>query len=122
MSRTSVMSNTLTENHGFRALIPQTLLCYPSSKLSPKDGFSLAGFSSKLSLGPQRGLALTTIDSKDLPKRATSMKSKRLSIRELLKPHFAKLTLGLLAVIGEGVANLLCDGFITSSGPTSSRC
>jgi ATP-binding cassette subfamily B protein len=107
MSRTSVMSNTLTENHGFRALIPQTLLCYPSSKLSPKDGFSLAGFSSKLSLGPQRGLALTTIDSKDLPKRATSMKSKRLSIRELLKPHFAKLTLGLLAVIGEGVANLL---------------
>jgi ATP-binding cassette subfamily B protein len=33
--------------------------------------------------------------------------SKRLSIRELLKPHLGQLFLGLLAVIGEGIANLL---------------
>jgi membrane protein implicated in regulation of membrane protease activity len=34
-------------------------------------------------------------------------KSKRVSIRELLKPHLGALSLGLLGVIGEGVANLL---------------
>jgi subfamily B ATP-binding cassette protein MsbA len=40
-----------------------------------------------------------------LPKRPKA--SKRLSIRELLKPHLGQLSLGLLAVIGEGIANLL---------------
>ena len=34
-------------------------------------------------------------------------KSTRVSIRELLKPHLGALSLGLLGVIGEGVANLL---------------
>ena len=33
--------------------------------------------------------------------------SKKVSIRELLKPHLGSLSLGLLGVIGEGVANLL---------------
>jgi len=37
-----------------------------------------------------------------LPKR-----SKRISIRELLKPHTAALSLGFLAVVGESAANLL---------------
>jgi len=32
---------------------------------------------------------------------------KKLTIRELLKPHVAALTLGFIAVIGEGIANLL---------------
>jgi ATP-binding cassette subfamily B protein len=32
---------------------------------------------------------------------------KKLTIRELLKPHVAALTLGFIAVVGEGVANLL---------------
>src|SRR5438128_3785597 len=36
-----------------------------------------------------------------------SRRSKRLAIRELLKPHTASLLLGLLAVAGEGAANLL---------------
>jgi subfamily B ATP-binding cassette protein MsbA len=39
------------------------------------------------------------------PERARP--SKRLSIRELLKPHWGALSLGLFGVIGEGVANLL---------------
>ena len=34
-------------------------------------------------------------------------KPKRLTIRELLQPHVPALSLGLLAVIGEGAANLL---------------
>jgi subfamily B ATP-binding cassette protein MsbA len=34
-------------------------------------------------------------------------RSKKVSIRELLKPHLGALSLGLLGVIGEGVANLL---------------
>jgi ATP-binding cassette subfamily B protein len=34
-------------------------------------------------------------------------KQKRITIRELLKPHLAALCLGLLAVAGEGAANLL---------------
>src|SRR5438309_8330294 len=34
-------------------------------------------------------------------------KRKRLSIRELLKPHVAALAFGLIAVIGEGAANVL---------------
>ncbi len=36
-----------------------------------------------------------------------SRRSKRLAIRELLKPHIPSLLLGLLAVAGEGAANLL---------------
>ena len=32
---------------------------------------------------------------------------KRLSIRELLRPHVTALTVGFVAVVGEGVANLL---------------
>ena len=32
---------------------------------------------------------------------------KKLTIRELLKPHVTALTIGFLAVVGEGVANLL---------------
>src|SRR6266702_7155523 len=36
-----------------------------------------------------------------------SRRSKRLAIRELLKPHAGSLLLGLLAVAGEGAANLL---------------
>ena len=31
----------------------------------------------------------------------------KLTIRELLKPHMAALTLGFVAVTGEGIANLL---------------
>src|SRR5207247_8831375 len=38
---------------------------------------------------------------------AHSKLSKHLTIRELLKPHTASLLLGLLAVAGEGAANLL---------------
>jgi ATP-binding cassette, subfamily B, bacterial len=38
---------------------------------------------------------------------ASSRLPKRLTIRELLKPHTASLLLGLLAVAGEGAANLL---------------
>ena len=34
-------------------------------------------------------------------------KRKRLTIRELLKPHVAALAFGLIAVIGEGAANVL---------------
>src|SRR6266480_2003659 len=44
----------------------------------------------------------TTIGS-----RIPSWPSKRLAIRELLKPHLPSLLLGLLAVAGEGAANLL---------------
>jgi ATP-binding cassette, subfamily B, bacterial len=41
-------------------------------------------------------------------KRATSREGgKRLRISELLKPHFGALAIGLLAVAGEGAANLL---------------
>src|SRR5438445_2998882 len=36
-----------------------------------------------------------------------SRRSKRLAIRELLKPHIPSLLVGLLAVAGEGAANLL---------------
>src|SRR5438132_13592930 len=36
-----------------------------------------------------------------------SRRSKRLAIRELLKPHIPSLAIGLLAVAGEGAANLL---------------
>jgi subfamily B ATP-binding cassette protein MsbA len=32
---------------------------------------------------------------------------KSLSIRELLRPHVTALTVGFVAVVGEGVANLL---------------
>ena len=32
---------------------------------------------------------------------------KKLTIRELLKPHVTALTIGFIAVVGEGVANLL---------------
>jgi subfamily B ATP-binding cassette protein MsbA len=39
--------------------------------------------------------------------RNRPLSPKRLSIRELLKPHTGALIFGLLAVIGEGVANLL---------------
>jgi len=35
-----------------------------------------------------------------------SKRSKRLAIRELLKPHVPSLLLGLLAVAGEGAANI----------------
>ena len=38
---------------------------------------------------------------------ATARPRKRLSIRQLLKPHAASLSLGFLAVLGEAVANLL---------------
>lgn len=38
---------------------------------------------------------------------ATAHPRKRLSIRKLLKPHAASLSLGFLAVLGEAVANLL---------------
>src|SRR5256885_10804480 len=44
----------------------------------------------------------TTMETK-VPSRP----SKRLAIRELLKPHIPSLFLGLLAVAGEGAANLL---------------
>jgi subfamily B ATP-binding cassette protein MsbA len=50
-------------------------------------------------------MSLKSIESKELPTRPKT--SRRLSIRELLKPHFGQLFLGLLAVIGEGIANLL---------------
>jgi ATP-binding cassette subfamily B protein len=50
-------------------------------------------------------MSLKSIESKELPTRPKN--SRRLSIRELLKPHFGQLFLGLLAVIGEGIANLL---------------
>jgi len=48
-------------------------------------------------------------ESKALPenKPAGKKASKKVSIRELLKPHLGSLSLGLLGVIGEGVANLL---------------
>ena len=39
--------------------------------------------------------------------QALGSKPKRLTIRELLQPHVPALSLGLLAVIGEGAANLL---------------
>jgi subfamily B ATP-binding cassette protein MsbA len=39
--------------------------------------------------------------------RNRPLSPKRLSIRELLKPHTGALIFGLLAVIGEGIANLL---------------
>jgi ABC-type multidrug transport system, ATPase and permease components len=51
------------------------------------------------------GCRLKSVESKELPIRPKT--SRRLSIRELLKPHFGQLFLGLLAVIGEGIANLL---------------
>src|SRR5438045_5690613 len=44
----------------------------------------------------------TTMETK-----APSRRSKRLAIRELLKPHIPSLLLGLFAVAGEGAANLL---------------
>src|SRR5579862_7120914 len=50
-------------------------------------------------------MTLKSVEEKELPKR--SKIDKRLSIRELLKPHVGQLFLGLLAVIGEGIANLL---------------
>jgi ATP-binding cassette subfamily B protein len=50
-------------------------------------------------------MSLKSIEAKELPTRPKA--SRRLSIRELLKPHFGRLFLGLLAVIGEGIANLL---------------
>ena len=39
--------------------------------------------------------------------QALGSKPIRLTIRELLQPHVPALSLGLLAVIGEGAANLL---------------
>jgi ATP-binding cassette, subfamily B, bacterial len=39
--------------------------------------------------------------------RAVGSKPKRLSIRQLLSPHVGALSLGLIAVVGEGAANLL---------------
>ena len=39
--------------------------------------------------------------------RAVGSKLKRLSIRQLLSPHVGALSLGLIAVMGEGAANLL---------------
>src|SRR5712672_4197611 len=47
--------------------------------------------------------------SKALPENRPAGKKarKKVSIRELLKPHLGSLSLGLLGVIGEGVANLL---------------
>src|ERR1700675_2872805 len=42
-------------------------------------------------------------------KRSPSRK-KRLSIRDLLKPHTGSLAIGLLAVAGEAAANLLVPG------------
>jgi len=39
--------------------------------------------------------------------RAVGSKPKRLSIRQLLSPHVGALSLGLIAVMGEGAANLL---------------
>src|SRR6478672_12527398 len=38
---------------------------------------------------------------------AAPKKRKRLTIRALLRPHAAALTLGFLAVLGEAIANLL---------------
>jgi ATP-binding cassette, subfamily B, bacterial len=46
-------------------------------------------------------------NAQSLPDRNNSLPSKRLSIRNLLKPHWATLTFGLLAVAGEAAANLL---------------
>lgn len=47
-------------------------------------------------------------DSPALPRPSLpSRKRGRLSLRELLKPHVGTLVLGFLAVIGEGLANLL---------------
>src|SRR5215813_3671032 len=42
-----------------------------------------------------------------LPDRNHPLPSRRLSIRNLLKPHWGALTFGLLAVAGEAAANLL---------------
>ena len=41
------------------------------------------------------------------PRISLPVRQKRLTIRELLKPHIAALIIGLLAVAGEGAANLL---------------
>src|SRR6266576_849814 len=46
-------------------------------------------------------------NSSTIGSRIPSRPSKRLAIRELLKPHLSSLLLGLLAVAGEGAANLL---------------
>ena len=45
------------------------------------------------------------LSSNDLQNRRAIIK--KLTIRELLKPHVAALTLGFIAVVGEGIANLL---------------
>jgi subfamily B ATP-binding cassette protein MsbA len=45
--------------------------------------------------------------AKNKNKAARPLSRKRLTIRELLRPHTGALVLGLLAVIGEGIADLL---------------
>src|SRR6266481_2142147 len=59
---------------------------------------------------------MSTVTPKSLTQRATehvarsvvsSRRRGRLNLRELLKPHIGSLLLGLLAVVGEGLANLL---------------
>jgi ATP-binding cassette, subfamily B, bacterial len=45
--------------------------------------------------------------AKDRDVAAAPKKRKRLTIRELLRPHAGSLALGLIAVIGEAIANLL---------------
>jgi len=54
------------------------------------------------------GIPLKNNNLNDRTKRSGgTRRGTRLSIRELLKPHLAALSLGLLGVIGEGLANLL---------------
>lgn len=52
-------------------------------------------------------MQLAKTEVPDAPGFSSNSRKKRLSIRELLKPHVVALSVGLLAVAGEGAANLL---------------
>ena len=51
--------------------------------------------------------ALTQREAPHSAQVVSSRKRGRVNLRELLKPHISSLLLGLLAVVGEGIANLL---------------
>ncbi len=52
-------------------------------------------------------MRLEATETRALSRLTSSKRTKRLSIRELLRPHLPALILGLLAVAGESAANLL---------------
>src|SRR5947209_4183863 len=70
--------------------------------LHGQEALSLSTEQQSASLVPEETSVTPSLKMPELPKRR-----KRLSIRELLRPHKWSLLLGLLAVMGEALANLL---------------